>query len=76
MQSSAGVEVPGLTIKPMAGMQEAEAIMQRGKAARASSGPEGATRSHLVLTIYVTCTHRSTGEQHAPSQPIRVLCPG
>ncbi|KAK9863887.1 hypothetical protein WJX84_005594 [Apatococcus fuscideae] len=32
----------------------------RGKAARASSGPEGATRSHLVLTIYVTCTHRST----------------
>ncbi|KAK9826954.1 hypothetical protein WJX74_001558 [Apatococcus lobatus] len=59
-ESSAGVEVPGLTIKPMAGMQEAEAIMQRGKAARASSGPEGATRSHLVLTIYVTCTHRST----------------
>ena len=62
MQGSAGVEVPGLTIKPMAGMQEAEAIMQRGRAARGRGGPEEATRSHLVLTIYVTCTHRSTGE--------------
>ena len=76
MQTSAGVEVPGLTIKPMAGMQEAEAIMQRGKAARASSGPEGATRSHLVLTIYITCTHRSTGEQRLPSFSIRMLRPG
>ncbi|KAK9867457.1 hypothetical protein WJX84_010591 [Apatococcus fuscideae] len=59
-EGSAGVEVPGLTIKPMAGMQEAEAIMQRGRAARGRGGPEEATRSHLVLTIYVTCTHRST----------------
>ena len=53
-----GVCVPGLSIKQIASTADVEAVM-----CSASAQQHSAT-SHLVLSVYVACKDRTTGEFH------------
>ncbi len=54
-----GVCVPGLSIKQIASTADVEAVM-----CSASAQQHSAT-SHLVLSVYVACKDRTTGESQS-----------
>lgn len=60
-----GLFIPGLRIESVCGPEDVATVLQKGKQNRstfATNMNEHSSRSHLVLTIYVTAKHLAKGE--------------
>ncbi|KAG2495257.1 hypothetical protein HYH03_006530 [Edaphochlamys debaryana] len=65
-QGPDGMYVPGLKQEEVATMDEVSALIDRGKSNRstfATNMNEHSSRSHLVLSVHITCTSKINGSQ-------------
>lgn len=84
-EGPSGLYIPNLRIETVSGPEDVAAVLQKGRQNRstfATNMNEHSSRSHLVLSIYVTAKHLAKGEQQAMDRelvvqslhPVRAFC--